>query len=210
MPGLACNALGVLVGLDDQDLGMLGQALGGVRMNVQLAEARAEGLVLLDRELLVTEEDDEVFHRGAMDLFELMTAQLLAEIDAGNLRTDCRSGLAHHDRLVGHCCFLLLVFAWSLEHDPEKCEAVFPRDKRGTRLRGDQARSRIQSAMTIDPGLIALWSVDTFAGLAMKVLYWAQAAIARTGKPRWPGSRFGTMPSLARVSSVELYCTPIR
>jgi hypothetical protein len=26
-----------------------------------------------------------------------------------------------------------------LEHDPEKCEAVFPRDKRGTRLRGDHA-----------------------------------------------------------------------
>jgi hypothetical protein len=24
-------------------------------------------------------------------------------------------------------------------HDPEKCEAVFPRDKRGTRLRGNHA-----------------------------------------------------------------------
>ncbi len=27
-------------------------------------------------------------------------------------------------------------------HDPEKCEAVFPRDKRGTRLRGDHAQKR--------------------------------------------------------------------
>src|SRR5438874_8446538 len=29
----------------------------------------------------------------------------------------------------------------SLKHDPEKCEAVFPRDKRGTRLRGDHAQT---------------------------------------------------------------------
>ena len=29
-----------------------------------------------------------------------------------------------------------------LEHDPEKCVAVFPRDKRGTRLRGDHAQTR--------------------------------------------------------------------
>jgi hypothetical protein len=29
-----------------------------------------------------------------------------------------------------------------LEHDPEKWTAVFPRDKRGTRLRGDHAQSK--------------------------------------------------------------------
>jgi len=29
-----------------------------------------------------------------------------------------------------------------LEHDPEKCDAVFPRDKRGTRLRGDHAQTK--------------------------------------------------------------------
>jgi hypothetical protein len=29
-----------------------------------------------------------------------------------------------------------------IEHDPEKCAAVFPRDKRGTRLRGDHAQSK--------------------------------------------------------------------
>jgi hypothetical protein len=43
-----------------------------------------------------------------------------------------------------------------LKHDPEKCEAVFPRDKRGTRLRGDHAQTKSQSAMTILPNLIAL------------------------------------------------------
>jgi hypothetical protein len=30
----------------------------------------------------------------------------------------------------------------TLEHDPEKCEAAFPRDKRGTRLRGDHAQTK--------------------------------------------------------------------
>jgi hypothetical protein len=53
---------------------------------------------------------------------------------------------------------------------------------------------------------------ETSAGLAgegSSVARRAQAAIARTGIPRCPGSRFGGMPSFASVSSVELYCTPI-
>jgi len=29
-----------------------------------------------------------------------------------------------------------------LEHDPEKWKPVFPRDKRGTRLRGDHAQTK--------------------------------------------------------------------
>jgi hypothetical protein len=33
---------------------------------------------------------------------------------------------------------------------------MIPRDKRGTRLRGDHAQTTIQSAMTIHPDLIAL------------------------------------------------------
>ena len=71
-----------------------------------------------------------------------------------------------------------------------------------------------------DPGLGMLASsvedsfkmVEASAGVAGEgsfIARFAQAAIARTGKPRWPGSRFGTIPSLASVSSVELYCTPI-
>jgi hypothetical protein len=38
-------------------------------------------------------------------------------------------------------------------HDPEKCAAVFPRDKRGTRLRGDHAQAIDQSAMTKNSAL---------------------------------------------------------
>jgi hypothetical protein len=41
------------------------------------------------------------------------------------------------------------------EHDPEKRVTVFPRDERGTRLRGGHARSKIQSAMMIQPHIIA-------------------------------------------------------
>jgi hypothetical protein len=38
--------------------------------------------------------------------------------------------------------------AKKLEHDPEKWKPVFPRDKRGTRLRGDHA----QTILERDPG----------------------------------------------------------
>jgi len=41
-------------------------------------------------------------------------------------------------------------------HDPEKCAAVFPRDKRGTRLRGDHAQTNQLAAMAIRPEAIAL------------------------------------------------------
>ena len=59
-------------------------------MDMQLAEARAEGLVLFDRELLVAEEDDEVFHQRLMDFLELTVGQWLREIDAKNLSADRR------------------------------------------------------------------------------------------------------------------------
>jgi hypothetical protein len=43
-----------------------------------------------------------------------------------------------------------------LEHDQEKWIPVFPRDKRGTRLRGDHAQTKRQSAMTIRRKVISL------------------------------------------------------
>jgi len=46
--------------------------------------------------------------------------------------------------------------ATPLAHDPEKWKPVFPRDKRGTRLRGDHAQTISWGAMTIHPELIAL------------------------------------------------------
>src|SRR5258708_6072486 len=44
----------------------------------------------------------------------------------------------------------------ALEHEPEKWIPVFPRDKRGTRLRGDHAQTKRSSGMTIRREVIAL------------------------------------------------------
>jgi hypothetical protein len=43
-----------------------------------------------------------------------------------------------------------------LEHDPEKWTPVFPRDKRGTRLRGDHAQTKKIEVMTIRRKVISL------------------------------------------------------
>ena len=49
---------------------------------VELAEAAAEGDVLLARDLLVAEQQDAALEEGAMDLVELGVAERLGEIDA--------------------------------------------------------------------------------------------------------------------------------
>ena len=72
---------------------------GGV--DVQLAEQPAEGEVLVGRDVLVAEEDDEVLGERAVDLVQLAVRQRLGEIDAGDLRADDRRQLVDGDRLVG-------------------------------------------------------------------------------------------------------------
>ena len=44
----------------------------------------------------------------------------------------------------------------TLERDPEKWAPVFPRDKRGTRLRGDHAQTKRQIGMTIRRSVIPI------------------------------------------------------
>jgi hypothetical protein len=56
MPGFAGDALAGLVGLYDEDLGMIRQPLRCIRMDMQLAEPGTERLVLLDRELLIAKK----------------------------------------------------------------------------------------------------------------------------------------------------------
>ena len=75
-------------------------------MNVQLAEFAAEGEMLLRRDVLVAEEDHEIFGERAMDLVHLVVGARvvideLADIDAGNLRADDRRQLLDRDGLVG-------------------------------------------------------------------------------------------------------------
>ena len=81
-------------------------------MQVQLAEAAAERLVLLVAQLLVAEEDHQVRHQRVMDFLKRLVAQWPGEIDAEDLGADAGRELAHLDRLVSHWRFL--TFAASL------------------------------------------------------------------------------------------------
>ena len=76
-----------------------------VGMRVQRAEAAAEVLVLVDRHLLVAEEDHQVLHQRIMHFLELLVAQRLGEVDAEDFGADGGRELAHVDRLIGHCSF---------------------------------------------------------------------------------------------------------
>jgi hypothetical protein len=68
---------------DQQQLGIIGMAITRqVVVPVELAEAAAEGDVLLAGDLLVAEQKDAALEEGAMDLVELGVAERLGEVDA--------------------------------------------------------------------------------------------------------------------------------
>jgi hypothetical protein len=66
-----------------------------------------------------------------------------------------------------------------LKHDPEKCEAAFPRDKRRGGLRGDHAYSKNQSAMIIRPNRIVLQASPDMGQLTVNNEH--VAPVGRTG-----------------------------
>ena len=73
--------------LDEQNLGIaLVQVLHGV--HVQLAEAAAEGLVLLAIEPLIAERQHLPVEEGLVDLLLLLVGQRPGEIDASDLGPD--------------------------------------------------------------------------------------------------------------------------
>src|SRR5436190_21316561 len=76
-------------------------------MHRQLAEQMPESLVLLMRQALVAEEDDEVFHQRVVHFLELLIAERARQVDAADLGADMRRQLPDLDRLVGHRRFLL-------------------------------------------------------------------------------------------------------
>src|SRR5205807_7457846 len=84
---------------------MLGIAAGRGRMQMQLAEAAAERLVLLMGQRLVAKEDHQIIHQGIVDFLEGLVAEGLGKIDARDFRTDCRRELSHFDGLVSHLLF---------------------------------------------------------------------------------------------------------
>ena len=87
-------------------------------MDVQLAEAAAERLVLLVRQLLVAEEDHQVLHQRVMDLLEGLVAERPGKVDAGNLRADAGRKLAHLRSSAGPSAFPLAFCASLREKKP--------------------------------------------------------------------------------------------
>ena len=77
MPALAVGARRILVGVDLHQRGSPGSC-GAAGMDVQLAEQPAEGQMLLRRDVLVAEEDDEVFGQRPVDFVELPVGERLA------------------------------------------------------------------------------------------------------------------------------------
>ena len=56
---------------------MVGELLRRIGMHVKLAKTPAEGLVMLDRHGLVTEEDHQVLHQRVMHFPELLVTDVL-------------------------------------------------------------------------------------------------------------------------------------
>ena len=78
--------------------------MGRGGMNVQFAELAAEGEMLLRRDVLVAEEDHEIFGERAMDLVHRRSERFderACDIDAGNLRADDRGQFFDADGLIG-------------------------------------------------------------------------------------------------------------
>src|SRR3954454_2321013 len=74
-------------------------------MEMQLTELAAEGEMLLWRDVLVAEEDDEVFGKRAVALVHLpvgarIVGDELADVDARDFRADDRGQLFDRDGLV--------------------------------------------------------------------------------------------------------------
>src|SRR6476619_3520108 len=71
-------------------------------MDVQLTEQPAKGQMLLRRDVLIAEEDHDVFRQRSMDLIYCAVGQRFCEVDAADLGADDRRELVDADRLVGH------------------------------------------------------------------------------------------------------------
>jgi hypothetical protein len=79
---------------------MVGQFLRRIGVHMQLAKTAAKRLVLLDRHLLIAEEDHEIFHQGVAvrpDRVELLPA--LRRLD-NRARVSCQS---HPDEMGAVC-----------------------------------------------------------------------------------------------------------
>jgi hypothetical protein len=70
-------------------------------MDMQLTEQPAKGQMLLRRDVLIAEEDHDVFRERSMDLVHCAVGQRFCKVDAADLGADDRRELVDADRLVG-------------------------------------------------------------------------------------------------------------
>ncbi len=102
MPDLSGHPLGILVRVNDEDFRMSLDEAGGGRMDVELSEATAEGLVLLGRQVLIPEEDDAVVDQTGVNVLEGPFVERLREIDTADHRADMGRELLRADRRWCH------------------------------------------------------------------------------------------------------------
>ena len=105
MPALAIGARGILVGIDLHQRRIVA-LVGRCGMHMQFAELAAEGEMLVRADVLVAEEDHEIFGERAVDLVHLaigagVVRDQLADVDAGDFRADDRGEFFDADGLVG-------------------------------------------------------------------------------------------------------------
>src|SRR5262245_12144282 len=90
------------------------------RMDMEIAEPPAECQMLLRRESLIPEEDDEVLCQRTMELVELAIGERLAQVDVADLGADDGRQLFDRDGFVGCALGHLMADARAglgIEHD---------------------------------------------------------------------------------------------
>ena len=102
MPFLAGDMLRVLVGVDGEDFGVPFRGMRRGGMHREIAELPPEILVLIVGQMLVAEEDHQVFHQRVVHFLELLVAERPRQVDPANLGANMRRQLGDLDRLVRH------------------------------------------------------------------------------------------------------------
>jgi hypothetical protein len=85
--------------MDDHQLGLAG-CVRRRWMGVQFSEQTAEGEMLVLRQMLVAEENDEVLGERAVELVEGAVAEWPRQVDAADLGADDRRQLLDGNRVV--------------------------------------------------------------------------------------------------------------
>ena len=106
MPFHAGHRLRILVRMDGDDL-RVAVRRGCGRMDMQLTEAPAKGLVFIEGHVLAAEKDDLMRHQGIVDTLDRGIAERLRDINAADLGADHRAQWVNLDGGIGHVRYLL-------------------------------------------------------------------------------------------------------